>query len=411
MVALRFDYRDLFRSPRLAFSFQRLWIQSIGLLAGYAAYVILTYLSFLIGGNSIGAIWSRYGLLPCAFGMDLPWYGWIVFALGVTVLAVAWLVTATAVSRAAYMNLKGNTFYTWKEAFRFALNKKAGAVVVTPVAILAIIFFTGLGGVVVGLLGRIPYVGELGVSLFTIVWYAVSFFLVFVGLALGVSLLLTPAILATTDDDAFEGIFQSFSILASQPWRLVVYEALIKVLAFIGFLVFALFAKQAWGVMTTILVWGMGDKFANLSFAATNLVQGWVLPVVEWTRFYTGDWGSVFLFSHEWMATDLSAVMTIASVIMSVFVLLIGAFVVSYPFATFNVGNTILFLILKKKKDDENLLERKDKEEETEDEQEAEKEEAELETPAVKPRVSRKAPARRARAGKAAPKKKARGNR
>ena len=33
MVALRFDVRDLFRAPRIAFSFQRLWIQFLGLLA------------------------------------------------------------------------------------------------------------------------------------------------------------------------------------------------------------------------------------------------------------------------------------------------------------------------------------------------------------------------------------------
>jgi hypothetical protein len=71
MIALRFDYRDLFRSPRLAFSFQRLWIQSIGLFIGYAAYVILTYLSFLIGGESLGSVWLRFGLLPCAFGNKL----------------------------------------------------------------------------------------------------------------------------------------------------------------------------------------------------------------------------------------------------------------------------------------------------------------------------------------------------
>jgi len=410
MVALRFDYRDLFRSPRLAFSFQRLWIQFVGLLIGYAGYAVLAYASFLVSGESLGGIWSRYGFLPCAFGMSLPWYGWILFGLGVAFLTVAWLVTATAVSRAAYMNLKGNTFYTWKESFNFALKKKAGAVIATPVAIIAIVFFTGLGGFVVGLLGRIPYVGELGISLFGVVWYAASFFLVFVGLALAVSLLLTPAILATTDDDAFEGIFQSFSILASQPWRLIVYEVLIEVLSILGFLIFAYFAKKAWGVMTTILIWGMGDKFANLSFASTNLVQGWILPAVDWARYGMGDFSSVLLFEHELAANmDLPFLMTVSSVILSAFVLLIGLFVVAFPFATFNVGNTLLFLILKKKKDDENLLERKDKEEETEEEQVEKTDDSAQEEPASKPKraVARKKAARKT-AGRKPPARKRR---
>ena len=56
--------------------------------------------------------------------------------------------TATAVARAAYMHLKGNNFYTWKEAVRFALKKKGGAVAATPIAIGVIILFVALGGVV-----------------------------------------------------------------------------------------------------------------------------------------------------------------------------------------------------------------------------------------------------------------------
>jgi hypothetical protein len=400
MVALRFDYRDLFRAPRLAFSFQRLWIQFLGLAAGYAGYLILTYIAFALGGENLGAIWSKYGLLPCAYGMDLPWTSWILFTLGVAVLVLAWLVTATAVSRAAYMNLKGNTFYTWKEAFAFALKKKAGSVVATPVAILGIIVLFVLGGMFVGVFGRIPWgVGHvlgIGISLLTPIWYAVSLFLVFVGLALLVAFVLTPAVLATTDDDAFEGIFQSFSVLASQPWRLIVYEAVVKLLSFIGFLVFAFFAKKAWSVMTTILVWGMGDQFANLSFSATNLVQGWVLPAVDWARYFVGDVSGLFLFSHELMTIDLPLVLSISSIILAVFVLLIGLFVVSYPFAVFNVGNALLFMVLKKKKDDENLLERKDKEEETEDEADEKKEEETI-VSAPKPRRQAKRVATRKR--------------
>jgi len=191
------------------------------MFCGYLGYVVLTYVSLLVAGRNFGVFWSRFGLLPSVVGLHLPWYSWIIFAAGVFFLLFSWLVTSTGVARAVYMNLKGNNFYTWKEAFTFALKKKGGSVVSTPIAIFAIAFFLGLGGVVVGLLGRIPYVGELGISLFSTIWFMASIFLVFVVLALGVSLLLTPAILATTDDDAFEGIFQSFSTLYSQPWRLI----------------------------------------------------------------------------------------------------------------------------------------------------------------------------------------------
>jgi len=377
MVTMRFDYRDIFKSARLAFSFQRLWIQFLGLLIGYLGYVVLTYISLLMAGLDFGLLWSRFGLLPCVMGLYLPWYSWIVFAIGAFFLLFAWLVTSTGVARAAYMHLKGNTFYTWKEAFSFALKKKGGSVISTPIAIGAILFFTGLGGVVIGLLGRIPYVGELGVSLFAIIWFGASLFLLFVALALAVSLLLAPAILATTDDDAFEGIFQSFSTLYSQPWRFVVYELFLGLLSLVGLGVLAFFAKKAWGLMTTILVWGMGDKYADLSYMASCLLQNWIYPAVAWSRTLLGEYTSYFFFTRELVGIELPVIMNISAWIFGIFLVIIGGFILSYPLAIFNVGNSIIFLVLKKKKDDENLLERKDREEEEEETKEEEKKEEE----------------------------------
>ncbi|NQT23920.1 hypothetical protein HQ585_01045 [candidate division KSB1 bacterium] len=367
MITMHFDYRDLFRSNRLAFSFQRLWIQCIGLLIGYVIYVKLFYLSILVSGGELGMAWERYGLIPSYGAVNFPWFSWVLVGLGVFILVIAWLITGTAVSRATYMNMKGNTFYSWKEAFRFALKKKGLAVIATPVAIAAIAFFTGLGGVVVGLLARIPYVGPIGLSLFTVVWFIVSFFLVFILFALGISLLLTPAVLATTDDDAFEGIFQSFSVLYSQPWRLVLYEALSVILALIGLIVFACVAKLTWRVMTGIFLIGMGGDYGDLSYQAVYLFQSWIYPVIIWIKSIAGDSVLMLFFTHNFISVQLPNVLSIAALIMGVLITLISAFVLAYPIASLNVGHTLVFLILKKMKDDENLLERKDKEEEDEE--------------------------------------------
>jgi len=399
MVAMRFDYRDLFRAPRIAFSFQRLWIQFLGMLAGYGGYVVLAYLAFLLAGANLGVAWSSFGLLPCPIGMPLPWYSWVVFGLGVLFLVFVMLVTATAVSRAAYMHLKGNNFYTWKEAARFALKKKGGAVAATPVAILVIVFFVTLGGVVVGLFGRIPWgVGDvlgIGISLLTPIWFAASLFLVFLALALAVSLWLTPSVLATTDDDAFEGIFQSFSTLASQPWRLILYGGLVKILAALGLVVLAFFAKQAWIVMTRVLAFGMGGKCADISYAASYQFQNWIYPAVEWMRVLPQQMSNACFFSQEIVGTELPVLGTISATVMAVFLVVIGTVILAYPLAIFNTGSTLLFLILKKKKDDENLLERKDKEEETEEEESKEEEAAEASEPKALKRTARRRPAAR----------------
>ena len=364
MVAMRFDYRDIFKSARLAFSFQRIWIQFIGLFFGYLGYVIFTYLSFLTAGNNFNVLWARFGLIPSVVGYQIPWYSWILCILGFFILAFTWLITSTSVARATYMQLKGNTFYTWKEAFGFGLKRKGASVISTPIAIFIIAFFTGLGGVFIGLLGRIPYVGEVGMSLFSVIWFFASLFVLFILIATGVSFIMTPSILATTDDDAFEGIFQSFSILYSQPWRFIIYELLLVIIAVAGFGVLAFFAKKAWTLMTTIFIWGMGDKFADLSYGATYLLQNWIYPAVAWSRALIGDCSYLFFFSRDFTAIELSASMAVSVWIFGIFLVIIAGFILSYPLAIFNAGNSIIFLILKKVKDDENLLERKDKEEE-----------------------------------------------
>ncbi|MBN1895323.1 hypothetical protein JW906_12550 [bacterium] len=374
MVKLHFDFRDLFRSGRLAFSFQRLWIQFIGFGAGYIGFVFFAYLALLLApGGNLADLWSKYGLIPAVGSTYLPWTSWILFGIGIGILLYAWLISGLGVARATYMHLKGNHFYTWKEALRFALRKKGGSIAFTPVAIACIAFFTGLGGVFVALLGDIPYVGEIGLSLFTVIWFAASLFLVFVLLALAVSLVQTPAVLATTDDDAFEGVFQSFSTLSAQPWRLVIYEAIVVALSVIGAGVLFFFAKQAYALMTTLFLWGMGADYADLSYKASGLLQQWLFPVAAWSSDKLGSYNSLFLFSRFFEPKDLSFTMTLAAYIQALFMLLIGAFIFCYPLAVFNAGNTLLFLILKKKKDDENLLERKDKEEEVEEEEDAEK--------------------------------------
>ncbi len=369
MVAMRFDYRDIFRSARLAFSFQRIWIQFIGLLYGYVGYLIFTYLSLIIDGKNLGDSWSHFGLLPYAVFTPLR-IGLIPFVVGLFLLLFFWLIASTGVARATYMQLKGNTFYSWREAFTFAFKKKGSSVISTPIAIFAMAFFVGLAGVVVGLVGRIPYLGELGISFFAIVWFMASLFIIFILIAFCVSLFLTPAILATTDDDAFEGIFQSFSTLYSQPWRFIFYELLVVLLAVVGLGVFAFFAKQAWRLMTTILIWGMGDKYADLSYGASYILQTWIYPIATWSKAVMGEYSSYFLFTHEFSAIELSIVMTISSWILAVFMVITGGFILSFLFTIYNAGQCVIFLILKKKKDDENLLERKDKEEEEEEEEE-----------------------------------------
>lgn len=378
MVSLRFDFRDIFRANRLAFSLQRIWIQFVGLVIGYLGYLIFTYLSLILAGKSFSNIFSQMGLLPCLAAYDANWYSWIVFIIGVLFLMAVYLLTSTAVSRATYMLLKGNNFYTWNEAFAFAL-KKAGSVLFSPLALAILIILFIIGGLVIGLLGKIPYVGELGFSVFYLLWLLAGLSLVFFIIILTVTVLFSPAIIATTDDDAFEAVFQSFSTFWNQPWRMIIYEALAGALAIVGFLVFAVLVKQAFLITDSIFMNAMGDKYINLMGQAMYLLSGWVAPTIGCMNSLFGNSAGLFYFKNEFLQLDIPTILNISAYIFSIMLLIFGAIVVSYGLSTFNVGQTLVYLILRKKKDNENLLERKDKEEEMEEEEEKKEEEKKAE--------------------------------
>ena len=372
MTTLRFDFRDIFHSTRLAFSLQRIWIQFVGLLVGYVGYLIFTILSFRLSDFSLEQIISRFGLFPCLLVSDIQasWLSKLVFVLGCIFWAFAILITNTAVSRASFMVLKGNNFYTWRQAFTFSW-KKRGSIILTPIAIGLLVLSFLLGAWFIGLLGRIPYVGELGISLFTFLWISTSLFLIFLIVITFVAFILAPAIIATTNEDAFEAIFQSFSTAWSQPWRLIIYEGFISALSVAGFVILAFFVKRSFLLMTGLFSFSMGDDFMNIASHAQYLLQSWTIVLYDWLKNIGGNFTHYFFFARDFIPLDLSPTLTISSYVYAINMMFVGALVCSYLLATFNTGNMIAYLVLRRLKDDENLLERKDEEIDQEEEKES----------------------------------------
>jgi hypothetical protein len=394
MLKLKFDWRDILRAPRIAFSLQRMWIQLVGLMVGLFFYLFFTYGSLVAAGFPLKTAWAQYGLLPCLFsvGDTVPVYSWILYGIGSLILLFAIMIANTAAARAIYMTSKGNSFYSWKESYAFAF-RKAASIILTPVSLLVIIGLMVLGTLVVGLLGKIPFIGELGVSIFIPVWLIGALILFFFALVAVVATVLVPTILATTDEDAFEAVFQSFSICWGRPCRFIFYEALTIVLTFVAMGVFAFFIKEAVLIMNGLFSIFMGSDFVNLANNGQAHLQSWTLPAQGIIEKLCGPFTGMIYFAREFVfipVKDLPISVVISSYFYALSLLFIGGWVLSYGFATFSAGNTLLFMAIKKHKDDENLLERQDAEEETEEaeaegESEGQKETAEQAAPTATP--------------------------
>jgi hypothetical protein len=382
MKALQFNYRDLFRAPRLAFGLQRIWINGLGLLGGYLIYLIITYFSGIIGGYNCTYIWSRFGLLPCSFALEVPWYSTLVYVIGLALFLLVVAMTNTAVSRAVYMSLRDELFYTWTQAYKFALKKWISILGAMIIFIFIIAFFV-IAALVMGFIGKIPFIGELGTALLTVPYIFASLLLLFIIVAFIVALFFVPAIIATSDEDALGGVFQSFSITYNQLWRIILYYLLLLLIYFLGVFIFALVLKTAYKIFISLFTLSMGDKILALQDQALYVVDRSLPVLYGWLHSLPFNLGEmVYLTSQHPMGSAEAGTMILSGYILGIFLLFFGGIVVAYGEALWNSGLTLTYIILYQKQEKENLLEREDeelKEEEDEEAEEAESPETEVE--------------------------------
>jgi hypothetical protein len=378
MTGFYFDIRDVFRAPRLALSAKKILLQFIGLLAGYVGYLIFTYLAFWSADMSFSQVWDLHGLFPVS---DFPfeaWYSWAIFAVGIICALACWLLASTMVGKVTYEQLKGDDFYSSKEAFHF-LKSHWGPAFFTPLSLLAFIAFLIICGIIIGLIGKIPYVGELGVSIFYLIpLFAVALTLAYVIFIFFISLLLAPAVVATLKEDTFETLVQIFSSVWNQAWRYFVFTGLVGVMSKIGIFVLGYFSFRAVQLIHVSLGVFMGEKLSDVTEEALSYIT---IPRHLLDYFSNIFAGINFRFHLPEIGPGiyLNWSQQIAGFLVGISLIIIMFMVLSYGLTIISTGQTVTYIVLRKRKDDENLLERKTDADEEEERREME-EKAEEET-------------------------------
>lgn len=371
-----FDFRDVLRGPRFALSPQKIWLQFLGLAGGFVLYLLFTYLAFLVSGYGLNYVWIRYGLLPCLFatGDVYPWYAWLVYGIGTLLFVTSMLVAQTAVSRAVFEQARANNFYTWEQGCKYA-TKKAGAVVLAPLSLWILIGLMILAGIVFSLFGKIPFVGNIGTGLFMIIWFTGALFGFYFLVVSAVTLILAPSIIATADEDAFEVIFQAFSSTWKQPWRLLSYLALNAGSSFVAVAVMAFFAKKAVHIMNSVFGTFMGSDYINLANNGQAFVQSMLLPAQVVMENLSEKLTALIYFSKEFIvipSSQLPFSVELGSWFYAGWLLVLVFWIASYGLSSFAAGNTLLYLAIRVKKDNVNLIDRANEEEAEEAKKEAE---------------------------------------
>lgn len=220
------------------------------------------------------------------------------------------------------------------EAIRFSA-KKFPSLFTTPLVPIGIVIFIGLFVFLLGLIGNIPWVGELiiGVSMPLALIAGALIAVVLIGAAAGFNLMF-PAIVYD-GSDCFDAISRSFSYVYAKPWRMGFYTAVAAVYGaicymFVRFFAFLLLWVTRWFLQ--LGVWVENSKEVN------KLTALWPEPS------FMNLSGSSDLAAANWAQS-------IAAFLIHLSLLAVIGLVVSFIISFYFSANTIIYASLRNKVD------------------------------------------------------------
>ncbi|MEE8335796.1 MAG: hypothetical protein V3S48_05120 [Candidatus Neomarinimicrobiota bacterium] len=377
-LKLYFDFRDIFRSPRLALSGKKIWIFLTANLIGFSVYFILNYLGYLASGLSLVNTWNNYGLYPCLAGTGSPWFSMLLFWIGTIFWFLAISMACTAVARVTYKQLKGDEFYSSFDGWKY-VKKHWHPVVFTSLSIFLIICFFIIMAALFALLGKIPFIGEYLFVLPYLLYFFGAVFTIYTAVVFIISFIYTPAITAALEEDTMGAVFNSYSLTWSQPWRILTYHLVLLPLLTLSVSVFKYFWLGGFKFINAVFGHAslMGEKLSNITGTAAGIIWPNRLTHLFSHNSGFGPKGSYYGEYHgssetcfSWFCDSsfptagdtLSGSEWGAAVILSFFLFILTLSVFSYALSILSVGETIMLIIFRKKSDDDNILERKDEE-------------------------------------------------
>lgn len=378
-----YNFKDIFTCAKKGFSMKKIMVGMKGGLLAFLVYLVLSYIVLLIDGNSFGEIWNAYHYCPVALGANNVFASIISILNWVLVFCIV-LITATAISRITLKELQGDVFYEGKEGINFA-KKNWKSVILSPIGLFLFIIFLLICAIIVGLIGRIPYAGELLTTPFTLFYFAAGLLVVFFAIVLFLSLILVPVAVATTEADFFDALFETFSTVIKQFWRFLLYRIIAMFMTYIGVTILGIGSFLSLGVIRYFCGIGMGEKLVEIAGVSFKYLPLW------WMDFFSklipfNILGKIYSegiepFYWGFRGTDLPWSGDIAAFIVGISLNLVVLFILAYGLSALVAGDTMMFIALKKRMDDEDLLEVPEEEEDEiqtfEEEEEEETEEPE----------------------------------
>ncbi len=218
-------------------------------------------------------------------------------------------------------------------------KKKRKSLIWAPFVFVLIILFLGLSNLAIGLIGRIPYAGQILTSFLIIPIFFISFLILFVILATILGLPLVPAIIAVEDGDILDGLEKAFGLLKSKPLKFISYLFTTFVFVFL-IIVIVGYVLQGIGIITLRSI-GLGMTSVKAQHSFGRMLMVWP-PHQIFTKLF---WIPRISEGQDWAYG-------IAGIIGGISLYAIIFSIIAYILSVFSGSLTMLYLILDKDKDD-----------------------------------------------------------
>jgi hypothetical protein len=263
MDQLNQERRGMFDGLRVPFDLNML-VLSVACVAGY---LFLMWLTHIATGD---AIINPPLLIAFFTGKSVPWHG-ITYVLVVAISLAFWTFFSAAICRIAAMKIAREETLSLGDACRFALKKFVP--VLSSVLFVAAIFFgfyALVNATIFGWVGRIPWIGEILVSLVFFLPLLFTFFFTF-ALVLGLfGFNLASAAIATESSDTWDGISRSWNYILVRPWHVLLVYGLTA--AYLAVFIFFSSAFLDWSIDSLAIGWwGMGERAVAKTYDTEDL--------------------------------------------------------------------------------------------------------------------------------------------
>jgi len=330
---------------------------TIFLICSLAIYNFFSYISFWLDNDKIDSIFKVYNFFPFFKAHFADLFAQTVFILGVFCSIITLMLGLFAVSALEIETIRGNRFMSYSQAIAFAL-KRLKQIVLAELAIICFIGFIILLFALLGLVSRIPYIGEwIYTVLFVLPNFVIAVLTIFILAVLHVSVILLPSVTAAEQKgEAFQSILETFSTVIRQPFRWSGYTILTTVSAKIASFVYAYICFRAVEFITWSTAITGGNDLSNLVKSSLTLLPVRSDLARETFNIFPGiDFGIQLAGVSKYISHDAVAYL-MACMLFIIFSSIIGYFLTTIAVAQTRTYAVIRFLKDSYKIEDENPL-------------------------------------------------------